>query len=106
MATPIQHVGDHLRTLRQVAGMSQEDVARAIDVRALAVGKWERGQANPSTENRMKLAELFKVDPAEFGVDIYAPSGGGAPAWFVDYQTQQFEQLREIRELLTQLVNR
>jgi transcriptional regulator with XRE-family HTH domain len=88
--------------------MSQEDVARAIDVRALAVGKWERGQANPSIENRIKLAELFKVEPAEFGVQVPGPAAlpDSPPQWFVAWQADQQEQLREIREMIELLINR
>lgn len=110
--TPEHSVGARIRDLRVARGWSQEEVARRIDVRSLAVGKWERGQANPSTENRAKLAVLFDVDPAELGVELYAPTST-PPVWFAEYVAQQKQQqdqlnaaLMELRELLDVLINR
>ncbi len=52
--------------------MSQEALARRMDVSRQAVTKWESGQSAPSTENLFRLAELFDTT-----VDLLLPSGGG-----------------------------
>ena len=52
-------LGQRIREHRQRAGMSQEALARRMDVSRQAVTKWESGQSAPSTENLFRLAELF-----------------------------------------------
>ncbi|MCW2922273.1 MAG: hypothetical protein JWL76_2147 [Thermoleophilia bacterium] len=54
-------------------------MARGVGVGVLAVGKWERKEALPSRDNRIKLAELFEVDEAVMGVD--AADGSAPPSW-------------------------
>jgi len=52
---------ESIRTFRKQAGLSQEKVAEIIGVTRQAVTKWESGKASPSTENLIKLAEIFGV---------------------------------------------
>ena len=52
-------LGQRIREHRRRAGMSQEALARRMDVSRQAVTKWESGQSAPSTENLFRLAELF-----------------------------------------------
>ena len=52
-------LGQRIREHRRRAGMSQEALARQLDVSRQAVTKWESGQSAPSTENLFRLAELF-----------------------------------------------
>lgn len=85
MNTSIHDIGSIIRAERKARGWSQDDVAGRVGVRGLAVGKWERGQANPSTDNRLALAELFGLDPRELGIELRAPMAGGTDElreWF------------------------
>ena len=50
---------ERIKACRQRCGMTQEQVAEALDVSRQAVTKWENGQSAPSTQNLFKLAELF-----------------------------------------------
>ena len=50
---------ERIKACRQHAGLTQEQVAEAMDVSRQAVTKWENGKSAPSTENLFKLAELF-----------------------------------------------
>lgn len=50
---------ERIKACRLHSGLSQEQVAEALDVSLQAVTKWENGQSAPSTENIFKLAELF-----------------------------------------------
>ena len=69
-------LGQRIKEHRRRAGMSQEALARRMDVSRQAVTKWESGQSAPSTENLFRLAELFGTT-----VDLLLPSeGADAPA--------------------------
>lgn len=46
-------------------GMTQEQVAEALEVSRQAVSKWETGGAEPSTSNLLALARLFGISAAE-----------------------------------------
>lgn len=52
-------LGERIRAQRQRTGLSQEKVAELVGVSRQAVTKWESGQSAPSTENLLKLAEIF-----------------------------------------------
>ena len=51
--------GGKIRSLRREKGLSQEKLAEQLNVSRQAVAKWESGQSFPSTENLLKLAEIF-----------------------------------------------
>ena len=52
-------LNERIKACRQHAGLTQEQVAEALDVSRQAVTKWENGKSAPSTEKLFKLAELF-----------------------------------------------
>ena len=62
-------LGQRIKEHRRRAGLSQEALARRMDVSRQAVTKWESGQSAPSTENLFRLAELFGTT-----VDLLLPS--------------------------------
>ena len=68
-------LGQRIREHRRRAGVSQEALARQVDVTRQAVTKWESGQSAPSTENLFRLAELFHTT-----VDLLLPPGEASPA--------------------------
>jgi transcriptional regulator with XRE-family HTH domain len=51
-----------VKELRQRKGMSQTDLAKAMNVSAVAVGKWESGEYQPTTDKLPQLAMLLGVD--------------------------------------------
>lgn len=55
----MQHVelGDKIRSAREAAGMSQEALAKAVDVSPRTIGNWERGESSP----RSKLGALERL---------------------------------------------
>jgi transcriptional regulator with XRE-family HTH domain len=65
-------MGTRLRELRGRAGLTQENLARAIDVTVGAVRKWEAGQSTPSLERAVRLA-------AALGVTVDELAGVGGP---------------------------
>ena len=48
-----------LHAMRTKAGLSQEDVAKAIEVTQGAVSQWESGATTPSAKLLPKIAELL-----------------------------------------------
>ncbi len=58
-------VGQKIRELRKMKGLTQEAVASALEVSRQAVAKWESDQSYPSTENLLKLKDLFEVSLEE-----------------------------------------
>lgn len=51
--------GDNIRNLRKQKGMNQHELGREMDVSAVSVSKWERGQTQPDIETLQKMADLF-----------------------------------------------
>ena len=64
---------NNLTEARRQSGLSQQEVAEALDVSRQAVSRWETGVAAPSTENLVELARLY-------GVSLDELVNGPAPA--------------------------
>lgn len=64
---------NRLTEARRQSGLSQQEVAEALDVSRQAVSRWETGAVAPSTENLVELARLY-------GVTLDALVNGPAPA--------------------------
>jgi transcriptional regulator with XRE-family HTH domain len=59
-------IGTNIKWLRTEATLSSKDLAEAVGVSPTAVSDWETGKSQPKPEKLKKLAEYFKVSPAEF----------------------------------------
>lgn len=53
--------GEKLSFLRKQRGMTQMELAEKLDISRQAVSRWERGTAEPSTENLVSIGKLFDV---------------------------------------------
>lgn len=58
--------GDHLRTLREARGWTQEQLAVRIRAAPTMIGKWELGHVTPGSSSVAKLAAALEVPPQEF----------------------------------------
>lgn len=54
-------LSDNLIMLRNIHGLSQEEVVEKIDISRQAYGKWESGKTIPDIEKCSRLAELYGV---------------------------------------------
>lgn len=54
-------IKDKLLALRKRSGMSQQEVASAIDVTRQTVSNWEQGQGAPALDKAAALAKLYGV---------------------------------------------
>lgn len=55
-------LGDRIIELRKARGMSQGDLAEAMDVSRQAVSKWENELSSPDTVKLIQLAEVLDTD--------------------------------------------
>ena len=67
-----------LRAARREAGLTQEEVGRALGVSRNSVTQWESGDTQPERKRVLELAVLYKRPPAylEFGVETPAGAQG------------------------------
>lgn len=54
-------LGEKLSLLRKQRGMTQMELAEALDISRQAVSRWEQGVSEPSTANLIRLGQLFGV---------------------------------------------
>lgn len=57
-------MGRDLRARRRSLGLTQAGLAQAVGTRPVMVGRWERGEALPSLDEAVRLAEVLDLDPA------------------------------------------
>ena len=79
---------DKIKEVRQEKGLTQSEVALAINRQKYNVGNWEQGRAEPSTDDLIKLAKLFNVSvdyllglEDDFGVKQYEEKSVSALTW-------------------------
>lgn len=53
--------GDRLALIRKQRGYSQEDLSQATGIGVKMVGRYERGEVDPSGESLAKIASLLEV---------------------------------------------
>ena len=59
-------LGSKIRSIREAAGLSQEDAAMEADLDRAYYGRIERGLVNVSALNLLKIAKVLKVDVGAF----------------------------------------
>jgi transcriptional regulator with XRE-family HTH domain len=57
--------GERLFGFRERKGLSQEQIARLLDVDKSYISRLESGHANPTLATIVKLAQVLSVEPAE-----------------------------------------
>lgn len=55
-------IGDRIAALRTRRNMSQNQLAKAMEISRQAVSKWENGQSTPDAIKMIKLAEVLDTD--------------------------------------------
>lgn len=55
-------LGERITELRNQNGMSQYELAKALDISRQAVSKWENGLSNPDSANLIRLTEVLDTD--------------------------------------------
>lgn len=60
-ATDAHLMGDRIRKVRKVFGLTQKQLAEVCKVTPAAVGNWEQGTARPEYEQILAICERFNV---------------------------------------------
>ncbi|MBE6918505.1 MAG: helix-turn-helix transcriptional regulator [Ruminococcaceae bacterium] len=72
-------LSNNIYTLRRQRGLSQEQLAEALDVSRQAISKWENGAAVPELDKLQAIAAFFGVTLDELTGDATAPKTAPAP---------------------------
>ncbi|WP_216595726.1 DNA-binding transcriptional regulator [Myxosarcina sp. GI1] len=62
-------VGQLIRELRQVSGLTQEELANSLEVSFSSISRWERGKTKPSSA-ASKLIETKLTELGERGEEL------------------------------------
>ena len=62
-------IGEKIKKKRKELNLTQEYLAKELNISRQAVSKWEKGTSEPSMENLLKLSEIFGVDIKYFKKD-------------------------------------
>lgn len=59
-------IGLNLKAARQTRGLTQREVAKALDTDAFQVSRWERGAVRPSDATLVRLGDVLGLDYPSF----------------------------------------
>ena len=62
----MENIGERIFNLRKERGVSQEELAFALNVSRQTVSRWERNTVSPTVENLESLSEFFGVNSSYF----------------------------------------
>lgn len=58
-------IGEHIKSARKFAGLTQEQLGQAIGISGVAIMRYEKGQREPSKEIIEKIATALKASPTD-----------------------------------------
>lgn len=74
---PTAGAGARIRAARQVAGMTQAELALAVGVSRSAVAQWETERAGQVGVNLTRIADVLRVSTEHLLRGNFPPGGGG-----------------------------
>ena len=73
-----------LRVVRELRGMTQEELAEASGISKIAISKLENAHRSPQWETVRRLASALSVEPGQLFPDEEHPSPGDVLAKYLD----------------------
>ncbi|SMB97835.1 Helix-turn-helix [Thermanaeromonas toyohensis ToBE] len=73
----MQYIATKLRKLREEKGLTQEEVAKALNIAKSTLGNYEIGRRTPDLPMLTKLAEFYGVS-----LDYFRPNGHSPTPWW------------------------
>lgn len=55
------NLGKRLKSLRECNGLSQEELAKKLNISRQSISKWELDKSYPDTENLVFLSEIYNI---------------------------------------------
>ena len=83
------NLGQRIYELRTQKGMSQGDLAEALDVSRQSISKWETGSSIPELDKLVKLSQLFGVTLDELVLDKVPEEASPPPEPRIIYVEKQ-----------------
>lgn len=71
------HVGRRIRTIREIRGVTQTELAKAIGLTFQQVQKYERGLNRVGAGRLWEIAAFLNCEIIDFYVGVAEPDGGG-----------------------------
>lgn len=60
------NVGEKIKKIRKMAGMTQEELAEKMNVSRQTISKWEKEISSPDLDSAVALCELFEISLDDF----------------------------------------
>ena len=74
-------IGEKIKKKRKELNLTQEYLAKELNISRQAISKWEKEMSYPSMENLVKLSEIFGVDIEYFKNEKEEKSKKGEIFW-------------------------
>lgn len=62
--------GNRIKELRNLRGLTQEQLAEQCNVSTTSLSRWESGQRRPNIKNQQKLADILCVSIDDFYTEL------------------------------------
>jgi len=89
-------IGAQVRAARARKGLTQEQLAAAVERTAEGVSNIERGQALPTIETLARISQALGVPLQDFFAEAEAPSGRSATRFALEMKAREL--IRELRD--------
>jgi len=92
----VARIGERLRQLRKLRGMTQSELARQIGIQQSDLSRMEKGTYRVSLDNLFKILGVFGMDVAQFFQQEMTPAARPAPAPLSQEDMQTLHMLRRL----------
>lgn len=108
----ILDIAQNIRRIRLNAGLTQTEFAIELGTNSTSVSRWERGDALPQKNVRVKMMHRFEVDPEALGLPVQirkqarrqaAPGAEGVTEWMEDSQGEVIRRIERIEARLEKI---
>ncbi len=95
-APEVARIGERLRKLRKLRGMTQSELARQIGIQQSDLSRMEKGTYRVSLDNLFKILAVFGMDVAQFFQQEMTPPAEPAPTPLSHEDMQTLHMLRRL----------
>lgn len=92
----VARIGERLRKLRKLRGMTQSELARQIGIQQSDLSRMEKGTYRVSLDNLFKILTVFGMDVAQFFQQEAVPAAKAVPAPLSQEDMQTLQMLRRL----------
>jgi transcriptional regulator with XRE-family HTH domain len=97
-------LGEILKTLRQAAGLSQQELARLAGIKPQQVSHMETGIRGIGPKSRMRLAKAFRLPLGEFDQILAGPHKKATVPLWLKIHSLPSKDVRKILSLLSKIL--